>query len=283
MDLTSTPPVLADLYFAKIWLARRFTAPGCEPVCCDGNGAFPFARGAFAYAMCSDAFMFIWTKRLFVGEMSRLVDGHEPGHRRHHAHPQSADVESVARSAADAGGLPAPVRDRRARIFGEAGLFADVVGGGPLDLSRVDREEALNSRPGADHHRDASRRACSAGTASAPPAAPRGVYRVNPLYVRPPTATASICGCSFRIRRLRGRVRRLPRLPAGGHHASSSRRSERLEAGGPLDELIDLIRRRVIVDLPRGLLLTGFGSLFSAAQSPGPSPQPQLLVLRYPT
>src|SRR5205807_4305328 len=24
-------PVLADLYFAKLWLARRFTAPGCEP------------------------------------------------------------------------------------------------------------------------------------------------------------------------------------------------------------------------------------------------------------
>ena len=39
MDLSSPAPVLADLYFAKIWLARRFTAPGCEPVCCDGNGA----------------------------------------------------------------------------------------------------------------------------------------------------------------------------------------------------------------------------------------------------
>ena len=38
MDLSSPAPVLADLYFAKIWLARRFTAPGCEPVCCDGNG-----------------------------------------------------------------------------------------------------------------------------------------------------------------------------------------------------------------------------------------------------
>ena len=30
LDLSSPPPVLADLYFAKIWLARRFTAPGCE-------------------------------------------------------------------------------------------------------------------------------------------------------------------------------------------------------------------------------------------------------------
>ena len=75
LDLSSPAPVLADLYFAKVWLARRFTAPGCEPVCCDGNAPMPFARGAFGYAMCSDAFQYIWTKRQFVGEMARLVDG----------------------------------------------------------------------------------------------------------------------------------------------------------------------------------------------------------------
>ena len=59
LDLSSAPPVLADLYFAKIWLARQFTAPGCEPVCCDGNAPMPFARGAFAFGMCTDAFMYI--------------------------------------------------------------------------------------------------------------------------------------------------------------------------------------------------------------------------------
>src|SRR3954453_18452405 len=74
LDLSSAPPILADLYFAKIWLARQFTAPGCEPVCCDGNAPMPFARGAFAFAMCTDAFMYIWTKRQFVGEMERLID-----------------------------------------------------------------------------------------------------------------------------------------------------------------------------------------------------------------
>src|SRR6266540_2974923 len=79
LDLSSTPPVLADLYFAKVWLARRFTAPGCEPVCCDGNAPMPFARGVFSLAMCTDAFMFIWTKRQFVGEMARLVDNTAAG------------------------------------------------------------------------------------------------------------------------------------------------------------------------------------------------------------
>src|SRR5260221_3716985 len=46
LGLSSPPPVLADLYFAKVWLARQFTAPGCEPVCVDGNAPLPFARGA---------------------------------------------------------------------------------------------------------------------------------------------------------------------------------------------------------------------------------------------
>ena len=69
MDLSSPAPVLADLYFREGWLARRFTAPGCEAVCCDGNAPLPFARGAFGLAMCSDAFQYIWTKRQFVGEM----------------------------------------------------------------------------------------------------------------------------------------------------------------------------------------------------------------------
>ena len=56
--------------------------PGCEPVCCDGNAPMPFARGAFGFAMCTDAFMYIWTKRQFVGEMARLVDGGGSGSRR---------------------------------------------------------------------------------------------------------------------------------------------------------------------------------------------------------
>ena len=70
--------MLADLYYAKVWLGRRFTAPGCEPVCCDGNSPMPFARGAFRFAMCSDAFMYIWTKRQFVLDLLRVIDGNTP-------------------------------------------------------------------------------------------------------------------------------------------------------------------------------------------------------------
>ena len=56
---------------AQPWVAKRFMAPGCEPVCCDGNAPLPFARGAFGLALCTDALMYLWTKRLFVGEIRR--------------------------------------------------------------------------------------------------------------------------------------------------------------------------------------------------------------------
>ena len=142
MDLSSPPPVLADLYFAKIWLARRFTAPGCEPVCCDGNSPMPFARGAFRYAMCSDAFMYIWTKRQFVRRHAaadrRDATDHAGAALISHTHNQ-LHVEPVARPAADSGWLsPDLFETLEPRLFGEAGLFADVVGGGPLDLARRD-------------------------------------------------------------------------------------------------------------------------------------------------
>src|SRR4029079_14956916 len=147
MDLSSPPPVLAECFFRKIWLGRRFTAPGCEPVCCDGNGPMPFARGSFGYAMCSDAFQYIWTKRQFVGELCRLVDGDEPGAVViNHTHNQLPWSPSHGQPLS-----PAGYRDLfetvEPRIFDEGALFRDVVKGGPLDLSRRDAEETLNGDP----------------------------------------------------------------------------------------------------------------------------------------
>ena len=139
--------MLADLYFAKVWLARRFTAPGCEPVCCDGNAPMPFARGAFRFAMCADAFMYIWTKRQFVADLTRLIDGTgEPGAVLiGHTHNELAWCPSHGQPLS-----PAGYRDLfetiEPRIFGEAGLFADVVKGGPLDLSRRDSGDCRTER-----------------------------------------------------------------------------------------------------------------------------------------
>ncbi|MGE3175897.1 MAG: hypothetical protein AB7O32_00390, partial [Vicinamibacterales bacterium] len=249
LDLSSPAPVLADLYFPKVWLARRFTAPGCEPVCCDGNGPFPFARGAFAYAMCSDAFMFIWTKRLFIGEMTRLVAGQaEPGAVVvTHTHNLLTWSPSHGQPLAPSG-YRALFEAEPPRLFAEATLFHDVVSGGPLDLARVDDEATLEGDPALT---------CIATTHEAvfqshpiaPPGRPRGCYRVNPLYEATPED---------------GQLRLRLRFPDAAYEDEYGACRAylpdqatvpldalgRLEAGGPLDELADLVRRRVIVDLP---------------------------------
>ena len=258
MELSSPPPVLADLYFAKVWLGRRFTAPGCEPVCCDGNGPFPFARGSFAYAMCSDAFMYIWTKRLFVGEMWRLVDrpsgatgaaGEEPGAVViGHTHNQLTWTPSHGQPLTPAG-YHNLFEGVEARLFAETGLFADVVSGGPLDLGRRDDPSVLDAAPALTIVGTRHPQVFEQHTLEQPTAA-RGVYRVNPLY------EASTDGGQLRLKL------RFPNADYEDEYGACRQylpeeisvdvaALRRLEAGGPLDELAPLIARRVIVDLPR--------------------------------
>ena len=183
LGLSSAPPILADLYFAKVWLARRFTAPGCEPVCCDGNAPMPFAPGAFSLAMCVDAFMYIWTKRQFVGEMERLVDGAagQPGAVLiGHTHNERTWSPSHGQPLSPQGYV-ALFETLEPRLFAEAGLFADVVDRGVVDLSRRDAQPALDADPAltivASRHPGVFQPHPIEG-----PAAAGGEFRLNPLY-----------------------------------------------------------------------------------------------------
>ena len=72
-DTTLPGAVLADASFWKLWLATRFTAQECEPVCCDANQPLPFRRDSFSMVLLSDAFPYIWNKRLLAEEMMRLA------------------------------------------------------------------------------------------------------------------------------------------------------------------------------------------------------------------
>jgi hypothetical protein len=76
-DLIAAAPgatvALADVFFWKLWLAKTFTAPACEPVCCDANAPLPFARESFAMVVLSDAFPYIWHKRALAEELMRLA------------------------------------------------------------------------------------------------------------------------------------------------------------------------------------------------------------------
>jgi hypothetical protein len=252
LDLSTAPPLLADLYFAKLWLARRFTAPGCDVVCCDGNSPLPFARGTFRYALCSDAFMFIWTKRQFVLEMLRLVDGDPRGtavishtHNQRQWNPSNGD--------------PLPPEGYRdlfetlePRMFGESALLADVVAGGPLDLTRREPLDALDAEPALTIVASREPAVFARHPLGGAPETARGEFRLNPLYVAEGDGQGR-----FRLQfpsedyeQEYGACRRY--LPEEISIAPESLRA--LAQGRRPAELADLARRRVIVDLPKHYL-----------------------------
>jgi uncharacterized protein YbaR (Trm112 family) len=248
MELSSPPPVLADLFYPKIWLARRFMAPGCEPVCCDGNSPMPFSRGAFGYAMCSDAFQYIWTKRQFVGEMARLVDGPIAGAVViNHTHNQLAWSPSHGQPLSPSG-YDRLFETLPAVIFGEANLFADVVSGGPLDLSRVDSRETVDADPALTIVASTDRRVYARHPLDSPVSQP-GQYRINPLYVVTARGTALDLTLQFPNSDYEDEYGACKRyLPA--QTTIEKAELEALQQGGPAAPLDELIRRRVIVKLP---------------------------------
>lgn len=253
-QLTKQPTILADLYFAKAWLARRFTSPGCEPIVCDANAPLPFARGAFTYAMCSDAFQYVWTKRRFIAEMSRMVNLDRPDAERpgtvviNHTHNQLTWSPSHGQPLP-----PAGYRDLfegiEPRIFAEAQLFADVVGGGPLDLSRRDAEPVLDGDPAltlvATRHSKVF-----APHAVPAPARAHGQFRLNPLYTVVPEGRLLRLKLAFPNSDYADEYGAcLQYLPEETTVEADALRA--VEASGDPGPLADLVRRKVIVDLPR--------------------------------
>ena len=251
MDLSSPAPVLADLYYAKVWLARRFTAPGCEPVCSDGNSPMPFARGVFRFAMCSDAFMYIWTKRQFVLELLRLIDGQRPAAAMiSHTHNQCTWTPSHGQPLTP-DGYRHLFETLEPRVFGESGLFADVVGGGPLDLSRVDSAKTLEAEQALAIVASTDPRVFTPHPLEPPPSRPAGEFHVNPLYTADAGGGDTV---RFRLRfpsddyeQEYGACRRyLPEAVTIGRADLDAFAAGRVPPGAE-----DLVRRRVVVDLPR--------------------------------
>ena len=252
LDLSDVPPVLADLYFAKVWLARRFTAPGCEPVCCDGNAPMPFARGAFRFAMCVDAFMYIWTKRQFVGEMERLVEtggASQPGAVLiGHTHNERTWSPSHGQPLSPEGYADL-FETIEPRIFGEGNLFADLVSGGALNLARRDDQETLDKSPAltivASRHPGVF-----VPHPQAKPSDATGELRINPLYALEPD------GDRVRLRLVFPNDEYADEYGACRQYLPETLTLERsaidsLATGRVSGELIELVRRKVIVDLPK--------------------------------
>ncbi len=247
--LTSSPPFLADVYFSKLWLARRFVAPGCEAVCCNGNHPLPFARGAFRFVICADAFMFIWTKRRFVGEMLRVLEERGPTAAMiSHTHNQLAWSPSHGQPLSPAGYADL-FETMPMHIFSEAGLFADVIGGGPVDLGRRDHPATLDQDPAlvlvASRLDDLFRPHALQPAPGVP-----GVRGLNPLYEAKADGDGVLLHLTFpsaayedEFGACRAYLPETVAIPATVMTA--------LAEGRLVPEIADLSRRRVVITLPK--------------------------------
>ena len=173
------PVVVADVFYWKLWLAQRFTAPGCAPICCDANHPLPFAADTFPLVVLSDAFPYIWHKRLLAGEMLRLA-GDRGTILMPHLHSSlgfnfSAGMTLTPEAYRD---LFAPAQPR---LFRDSDLLGDILGHTAIDLSRDVTPEQAGHEPSVTlvvsrdtgvfrkHH-------------VADPGALTGELRINPLY-----------------------------------------------------------------------------------------------------
>ena len=137
--------VLADVYFWKLWLARRFTAPDSEPVCCDANHPLPFARGTFSTVVLADAFPYIWHKRLLAEEMMRLA-GSEGVVVMPHLHSTLGENFSAGDTLTPAA-YHALFASHQPRLFSDERLFNDVIEHREVDLTHDVSPEELGTEP----------------------------------------------------------------------------------------------------------------------------------------
>lgn len=240
--------VLADVYFWKLWLARHFTAPACTAVCCDANHPLPFVRDAFSLVVCSDAFPFIWHKRLLADEMMRLAGGLGTVVLPH--------LHSSLGENFSAGMTLTPESYRQlfaalgARLFRDSVLLDQILEGRPLDLAADARSDTLAGEPSltlvATGHADIF------GSFPAPEASTpvHGELIVNPLYRVERREGASLLTLTFPTRDYEVEFDECKRyLPATVTVDADLTTGIEPATLGP--QLLELRRRHVIIDAPR--------------------------------
>ena len=171
--------VIADLYFWKLWLATRVTAPAADAVCCSAEAPLPFTTGRFSMVALMDAFPYIWHKRLCADEMMRVA---RPDGVIALPHLHSSEGENYA-----AGDplSPSAYRDLFApfdpALFSDARLLDGLLEDACVDLADDRSPAQLRGEPTLTLV--ASRRTGIRQRAAAPePAGIAGVLAVNPLY-----------------------------------------------------------------------------------------------------
>jgi len=238
--------VLADLFFWKLWLARRFTTPGCERVCCDANLPLPFAHETFSLVVLADAFPYIWHKRLLAEEMIRLSvpDGVVVMPHLHSALGENFSAGNTL--------TPGAYRDlfmaRQPRLFSDEFLLTQVLERARVDLTHDASPADLGTEP--SFTLIASGRADLFRRYELPiDQAVTGELKVNPLYRIERQGSSSILTLTFPTPEYEeefGACRRyLPDRVTVHADLTGAILPEML---GP--EADELRRRRVIIDAP---------------------------------
>lgn len=137
--------ILADLSFWELWLAKRFLAPCCQPVCCNANDPLPFARDIFSLVFCSGTFEYIWSRRMLASEMVRLVGG-SGAIVVTHMHNALCENPSEGMPL-DPGGYRSLFEGLSPRLFKESVMLDAILDGSPLDLSTDYSDEELEQEP----------------------------------------------------------------------------------------------------------------------------------------
>ena len=245
-SLARGPVYLADVFFWKLWLARTFIVPSAHTVCCDANQPLPFARETFAAVMLSDAFPYIWQRRMLAGELMRAVrpDGMVVMPHLHSALGYN-HAQGMALSPSAYADLLAPMAPR---LFSDAALQAAAIAGGTLDLTASLTPEQIGDENSLSLVASRRPELFAVRTVS-PPAPPRDVLRLNPLYRVERRDGLSVCTLTFPTEEYEdefGSVRRY--LP--DTWTTPVDVTGRVEGTAFGAELASLRQRRILVDTP---------------------------------
>jgi SAM-dependent methyltransferase len=242
--------LLTEGTFWKLWLAKRITAPECVPVCCDAEAPLPFKPHSFSLALCSDAFHYIWSKRLFAGEMMRLV-GDDGVVVLNHLHNALQENYST--------GLPlAPKWWRNlfaelgARVFKESEVLDSVLEYRQVDLSHDYTDEELAGEQAL--LLIATKLAGLFRVYDYPGAQlDTGLWRINPLYEVERVGGSAVLRLRFPDRQYEDEFKACKRyLPAQLEVTDEALR--KLSAGEIDAELYGLAECYVALSVPKGYL-----------------------------
>lgn len=228
----------ADVVFSKLWLARKFVAPKAKLVCADANFGFPFADKSFDAAFCHDAFYFLPDKRNAAEELKRTTGG---AILIGHAH--NAEAENFSSGAAIS-------TAEYAEMFENSTIYDD---------SELTKALIENRRPDAQKHEElknaeavslatGERQKASLTNFTLPPV--NQSLRINPLLDA--GESKAVTGPRYPSERYKKEYAPLSGyLDLGDEDISFSVQETMFYGHWERDEnLIDLVRRRIFLDLP---------------------------------